>query len=50
MGATEDIDGVQLQKPHPGNHPAQMPSVDTAAGPWLGKALSGESHSPGKGR
>jgi hypothetical protein len=40
--ADQHVDRVDLQQPHPVDHPAQVPGVDPAGRPRLGEALGGE--------
>ncbi len=40
--ADQHVDRVDLQQPHPVDHPAQVPCVDPAGRPRLGEALGGE--------
>ncbi len=44
-----DVDRVDLDRPHPGEHPAQVAQVDPPFGARRRQALGGQGHPPGGG-
>lgn len=47
VGTSDDVDRVELNHPHPGQNPAEMPDVDAPAGCRIRETLGGERQSTG---